>query len=113
MTLPTILVVIATAVFLILERVCPGRQLPVVRGWYWRAIFVNFAQLGITLATARLWIQFFDVSVFNLSAWNIPIAEGFVGWFDRDIFLLLVACAAAQKRILAGVPSSSPFAFTN
>ncbi len=86
MTLPSILVVVATVIFLILERVWPGRQLPVARGWYWRAIFINFVQLGITLATARLWVQFFDVSVFNLSAWNIPIAEGFVGWFAGTFF---------------------------
>lgn len=86
MTLPSILVVVATVVFLILERVWPGRQLPVARGWYWRAISVNFAQLGITLATARLWTQLFDVSVFNVSAWNIPIVEGFVGWFVGTFF---------------------------
>jgi sterol desaturase/sphingolipid hydroxylase (fatty acid hydroxylase superfamily) len=81
MTLPSVLVVVATVTFLILERRFPGRQLPEAKGWYWRALLVNFAQLGITLATARLWIQLFDISVFKLSTWNLPIAEGFVGWF--------------------------------
>ena len=81
MTLPSLLVIVATIGFLILERSFPGRELPKAKGWYWRALFVNFAQLGITLATARLWIRAFDVSVFHLSVWNMPIAEGVVGWF--------------------------------
>ena len=81
MTLPSILVVVVTAVFLLLERLFPGRALPKVKGWYWRALLVNFAQLGITLATARLWIRLFGFSLFHLSAWRMPVAEGFVGWF--------------------------------
>src|SRR5205807_1607147 len=83
------------------------------KGWYWRALLVNFVQLGITLATARLWIRLFHVSVFHLSAWHMPLAEGFVGWFVGTFFLLLVACAAAQEWILAGIPSSPSFAVAN
>ena len=79
--LPTVLIVVSTAIFLIVERVFPGRQLPHVKGWYVRSIAVNLAQLAITIATARLWIQVFDVSLFKLSAWNMPLLEGFVGWF--------------------------------
>jgi sterol desaturase/sphingolipid hydroxylase (fatty acid hydroxylase superfamily) len=86
MTLPTIMVVVATLLFAILERVFPGRQLPDVKGWYWRALLVNFAQLGITLATARIWIQLFDVSLLHLSRWNMPLAEGLVGWFVGTFF---------------------------
>jgi sterol desaturase/sphingolipid hydroxylase (fatty acid hydroxylase superfamily) len=86
MTLPSILVVLVTFVFLILERIFPGRELPKVRDWYWRALLVNFAQLGITLATARLWIQIFGTSVFNLSAWSMPLAEGLFGWFIGTFF---------------------------
>lgn len=86
MTLPSLLVIVATVVFLILERSFPGRELPKAKGWYWRALFVNFAQLGITLATARLWIRAFDVSVFHLSVWNVPIAEGVVGWCVGTFF---------------------------
>jgi hypothetical protein len=59
------LVVVATAIFLILERTFPGRELPKAKGWYWRALAVNLVQLGITLATARLWIHLFGVSVFS------------------------------------------------
>lgn len=81
MTLPSLLVILVTVVFLILERVFPGRELPKAEGWYRRALLVNLAQLGITLSTVRLWIHFFGVSLFKLSSWSMPAAEGFVGWF--------------------------------
>lgn len=86
MTLPTILIVISTIIFLVVERAFPGRELPHSKGWYWRALLVNLAQLGITLATARLWIQLFDTSIFHLSVWDMPILEGFVGWFIGTFF---------------------------
>jgi sterol desaturase/sphingolipid hydroxylase (fatty acid hydroxylase superfamily) len=81
MTLPSILVGVTTITFLVVERAFPGRKLPRAKGWYWRALLVNLAQLGITLASARLWIHLFNLSVFRLSAWNMPIVEGLVGWF--------------------------------
>ena len=78
-TLPTALVIVSTVIFLILERVFPGRELPRSKGWYTRAILINLAQLVITVATARLWIEIFgDLSVFKLSNWNMPLLEGFV-----------------------------------
>lgn len=87
MTLPSILVIAVTVLFLALERVFPGRDLPHLKGWYFRALFVNLAQLAITLATAKLWIELFgDWSIFNFSAWNLPILEGFVGWFTGTFF---------------------------
>lgn len=80
-SLPTILLVASTAVFLTLERLFPGRTLPHSRGWHVRAILVNVGQLLITLATARIWIGWFgDVSLFKLSNWRHPFLEGFVGW---------------------------------
>jgi hypothetical protein len=79
-TLPTALVIASTLVFLILERAFPGRELPRSKGWYTRTILVNLAQLLITLATARLWIEIFgDLSLFKLSNWDMPLLEGFVG----------------------------------
>jgi len=86
-TLPTALVIVSTLIFLVLERVFPGRELPHSRGWYVRAIFVNLVQLLITLATARLWIELFgDLSLFKLADWNSPLLEGFVGWFIGTFF---------------------------
>jgi sterol desaturase/sphingolipid hydroxylase (fatty acid hydroxylase superfamily) len=80
-TLPTILTIIVTAVFLLLERVFPGRALPHSRGWYARSIAINFSQLAITLATGRLWLQVIGGStLFESSGWH-PLAQGFMGWF--------------------------------
>jgi sterol desaturase/sphingolipid hydroxylase (fatty acid hydroxylase superfamily) len=86
-TLPTVLVIVSTSVFLILERAFPGRELPLSRGWYTRAILINLVQLLITVATARQWIIIFcDVSLLKLSHWNNPLAEGFVGWLVGTFF---------------------------
>ncbi len=87
MTLPSILVVAVTILFLILERLFPGRELPRSKGWYFRALLINLAQLAITLATARLWIEIFDGwSLFSFAAWHLPILEGFIGWFIGTFF---------------------------
>ncbi len=87
MTLPSILVVVATLVFLALERLFPGRRLPASPGWYGRALLVNGIQLLITLATARLWTSLFgEISVFRLGDWNLPLAEGLVGWLVGSFF---------------------------
>lgn len=86
-TLPTILIIVSTVIFFVLERALPGRALPYAKGWYTRAILVNLAQLVITLATARLWIEIFgDFSLFKLSFWNMPLFEGLVGWFVGTFF---------------------------
>lgn len=82
MVLPGILTLVVTLFFLVLERLFPGRPLPQVEGWYWRALAINLVQLIISLMTMRLWQQLLGShSVLNLSAWHFPIAEGFVGWF--------------------------------
>ncbi|MBY0401994.1 sterol desaturase family protein [Myxococcota bacterium] len=86
MTLPSILVVLVTVCFLVLERFSPGRPLPYVRGWISRALLLNGAQLAITLVTARLWVRFFDASVFHLAERRLPIIEGFVAWFVGTFF---------------------------
>lgn len=82
MTLPAVLTGISTLLFLVLERVFPGRGLPHVPGWYVRALSINLAQLGITLATGGIWIYLFGgSSLISLSSWDLPIVEGFAGWF--------------------------------
>ena len=87
LTLPSILVIAATVAFLVLERLFQGRPLPRVKGWYLRVLLVNGAQLLITLATARLWIELFgELSLLHLAQWNLPLAEGFVGWFVGTFF---------------------------
>jgi len=86
-SLPTVLMAASTLVFFVLERLLPGRELPHAPGWYPRAILISLAQLIITAATARLWIEIFGaVSFFKLSHWHAPLLEGFVGWFVGTFF---------------------------
>jgi sterol desaturase/sphingolipid hydroxylase (fatty acid hydroxylase superfamily) len=87
MTIPSYCVLIATVIFLLAERIFPGRTLPISKGWYFRALLVNFGQLAITLATARVWINLFGGrSLLHLSFWGSPLLEGFVGWFVGTFF---------------------------
>jgi sterol desaturase/sphingolipid hydroxylase (fatty acid hydroxylase superfamily) len=82
MALPSIFTLVATLVFLTIERLFPGRSLPRVKGWYGRVLLINLVQLAISLSTMRLWIGVFgSASVFKVSEWNVPVAEGFVAWF--------------------------------
>jgi sterol desaturase/sphingolipid hydroxylase (fatty acid hydroxylase superfamily) len=82
MALPTLLTIVATALFLVLERARPGRPLPHAAGWYGRALAISFAQLAITLTTGKLWQQLFSGdSIVRIADWHWPMAEGFVGWF--------------------------------
>jgi len=81
-TLPTLLVIISTTVFLVWERVRPGRELPHSTGWYARALLINFTQLGITLLTGSIWMEVFSgESVLDLARLDTPAMEGFLGWF--------------------------------
>jgi sterol desaturase/sphingolipid hydroxylase (fatty acid hydroxylase superfamily) len=81
------LVIASTVAFLLLERAFPGRQLPHSKGWYGRAILVNLCQLAITVAMAKMWIRLFgNASLFNLSGLDMPVLEGFVGWFVGTFF---------------------------
>lgn len=86
MNVPSLVLLGVTLLFLIAERLLPGRELPRVRGWYARALFVNLCQLGITLATARVWRESFDASLFHLARWDAPLLEGFVAWFCGTFF---------------------------
>jgi len=87
MSLPMMLFILATIAFLVAERVFPGRKLPASKGWYARAVLVNLAQLIITLATAKLWIDLLgDASLFNFSGWDAPFLEGLAAWFAGTFF---------------------------
>lgn len=84
---PSAMLVASTSVFFALEQRSPGRRLPESKGWLARALFLNVAQLAITVVTARLWIHLFgDSSLFRLADWGVPIAEGFVAWFVGTFF---------------------------
>ena len=87
MTLPTIITILATIFFLIIERLKPGRKLPKIKNWYYQAILINLVQLLITLATARLWIEIFgEISLFKISNWQSQILQGLFAWFIGTFF---------------------------
>jgi sterol desaturase/sphingolipid hydroxylase (fatty acid hydroxylase superfamily) len=82
MTLPTLLLIISTGLFLAWERVLPGRRLPNSAGWHVRALLINLIQLAITLLAGGLWLAVFSgESPIALANLNAPVLEGFIGWF--------------------------------
>ena len=79
--IPTLCTGVVTIIFLIAERVFPGRELPNSKGWYFRVLLVNAFQVGITFATNKLWFKWLSgSSVFKLAAIHAPLLEGFIGW---------------------------------
>ena len=67
--IPTLCTGVVTIIFLIAERVFPGRELPNSKGWYFRVLLVNAFQVGITFATNKLWFKWLSgSSVFKLAA---------------------------------------------
>lgn len=87
LALPTIFTIASTLVFLVLERVQPGRPLPHVAGWHLRALFLNLTQLALTLIFNRVWVRIFQgASLVELSSLNRPWVEGFLAWFVGTFF---------------------------
>lgn len=87
MVLPIALIFVLGFVFLIAERIAPGRTLPHSAGWYGRAIFLNGVQLGVVLVggiTWSVWLQ--GPTLFSLSALPSPLIQGFVCWFTGTFF---------------------------
>ena len=81
-TLPPLFIIFATVLFFTIERIWPGRELPNVKGWYFRAVLINLAQLIITLSLGKIWLDIFNQdSVLHLSELDFPFVEGFIGWF--------------------------------
>jgi sterol desaturase/sphingolipid hydroxylase (fatty acid hydroxylase superfamily) len=52
-----------------------------------RALIVTLFQVGITLATNKLWTHLFgSASLFDLHALQLPAFEGFAGWLVGTFF---------------------------
>ena len=80
--LPAALIVGVTAIFFTLERSYPGRTLPKIRGWYWRAVLMNLLQLALIGLGGLTWNRYFrDQALFPLGHWQSPILEGAFYWF--------------------------------
>lgn len=80
--LPITFIGVLTLVFLVFERLFPGRRLPTVKGWYGRAVIMNITQLILIGGGGLLWNEYFrDRSLLNFGHWQNPIAEGAFYWF--------------------------------
>ena len=51
------LIFVFAAMFMALERVFPGRELPSSPGWYLRAVFLNAVQLGVVVLGGYTWSE--------------------------------------------------------
>ncbi|MCB9549215.1 MAG: sterol desaturase family protein [Myxococcales bacterium] len=66
--------------FIVVERVAPARPLPIVRGWWPRAIALNAAQLGVVFLGGLTWDAWFGgASLFHLGDLG-PLAGGVSGY---------------------------------
>jgi sterol desaturase/sphingolipid hydroxylase (fatty acid hydroxylase superfamily) len=75
------------ALFMILERAFPGRELPNSPGWYVRAALLNGAQLGIIALAGVTWSQWLQgPSLFHVARALPDIAQGFICWFVGTFF---------------------------
>ncbi len=80
--LPLVIILFLTVAFFVLERVLPGRELPDVPGWYWRAAFLNACQISIVLLAGVAWNRWLEGhSLFHLAGVLPSWGEGVLGWF--------------------------------
>ena len=76
------LIFVIAGVFIVAERALPGRQLPMVPGWYLRAAVLNCCQVGVVVLAGYTWNRWFAAwSLFSTAELMPPIAQGFVSWF--------------------------------
>jgi sterol desaturase/sphingolipid hydroxylase (fatty acid hydroxylase superfamily) len=72
----------AAALFIALERIRPGRELPNPAGWYGRAVLLNAVQLGVVVLAGLTWNRWFSsVAVLGISAYMPPLGQGALAWF--------------------------------
>lgn len=80
--IPFMIIVGATVMFFVLERVLPGRELPEAPGWYIRAALLNLCQVGIILLAGVAWNRWLQSwSVFHISRSMPSFLQGLMGWF--------------------------------
>ena len=67
-----LLTLVIGAVLMIIERIFPARELPVVKGWWQRVIIVNFVQGLIIWGMGDYWQTILaSKSLFHLQSWGI------------------------------------------
>jgi sterol desaturase/sphingolipid hydroxylase (fatty acid hydroxylase superfamily) len=76
------LIVGIAAIFFILERIIPGRELPETPGWYARAVFLNGCQFAIVMLAGVTWNRWFQGwSVVHVPRSLPAILVGLLAWF--------------------------------
>jgi sterol desaturase/sphingolipid hydroxylase (fatty acid hydroxylase superfamily) len=66
----------------VLERMRPGWRLPAVRGWWWRVLAVNGAQLAIVVVAGFTWERWAaHASLLHLSEHVGPALGGLIAYF--------------------------------
>lgn len=71
----------AFALCFVLERLAPGWQLPRVRGWWWRVLAINGAQLGVVVLAGFTWERWLgSSSIFRLSDHVGPALGGLIAY---------------------------------
>lgn len=72
----------AFAFCFLLERLRPGWRLPTVRGWWWRVLAVNGAQLAIVVLAGFTWERWAShASLLHLSEHVGAVAGGLIAYF--------------------------------
>ena len=72
----------AFAFCFVLERARPGWRLPAVRGWWWRVLAINGAQLAIVVVAGYTWERWAShASLLHLSDHVGPAAGGSIAYF--------------------------------
>jgi sterol desaturase/sphingolipid hydroxylase (fatty acid hydroxylase superfamily) len=80
--IPISIILVATVLFFLAERLLPGRELPEAPGWYARAALLNFAQLGIVVLAGVAWNHWLQQwSLFHISQWMPAFLQGLLSWF--------------------------------
>jgi sterol desaturase/sphingolipid hydroxylase (fatty acid hydroxylase superfamily) len=72
----------AFALCFLLERARPGWRLPAVRGWWWRVLAINGAQLAIVVVAGFTWERWAShASLLHLSDHVGPALGGLIAYF--------------------------------
>jgi len=80
--IPLLIIVAATILFFLAERLIPGRELPESTGWFTRAAFLNICQVGIVFLAGLAWNRWLQRwSVFHLGGLMPAFLQGLLGWF--------------------------------
>lgn len=78
---PMEIILAATVLCFVAERVLPDRELPEAPGWYARAAFLNVCQVGIVLLAGVAWSRWMQRwSLFHISGSMPPFLQGALGW---------------------------------